>query len=96
VHYLPGTIVSWAKNERAGIERIQRKLSELIMFVNMRQMIGKKHMGQLLEKVWIDRTEFNQDVSKMVQGYVLETAQNTGRDVMDVMMEMTKLFSAGN
>jgi hypothetical protein len=66
------------------------------MFVNMGQMIGKKHMGQLIKKVWIDRPEFNQDVSQMVQGYVLETAQNTARDVMDVMMEMTQLFSAGN
>ena len=69
-------------------------MPNLNQFVNLRQMLGK-HMEPLLTKVWTDPMEFKQAISKMVQDYVLETAQSTGRDVMEVMMDMAKLFPGG-
>jgi hypothetical protein len=90
----PKNLVSWTRNDRVGSDRLEQKIPELNLFVNLRLMLGK-HMEPLLTKVWKDHTEFRQAISKMTQDYVRETAQLEGKTEMEVMMEMAKLFPNG-
>lgn len=91
---LPNELISWTWDDAIGIGRLKGKLPELNQFVNLRQTLGK-HMEPLLTKVWKDRSEFSQAISKMTRDYVRETAQLTGKSEMEVMMGMVKLFPNG-